>query len=250
MKQLILALFVVALSMPAMGDSINLNSSRSNPPSAQRDVGPTNPACVPWHPGCPPGPAGIAVGDEGTPSDPIPGGCKTCVPVVKAKTKAAPASGTGTITNDGSDRAVTVKGSKSNSDNVSADKTTTINNSKSNSFREASPQKSDNAGGANATTTINTSKSNNLRNASPQKSDNAGGANATTTINTSKSNTFRAANQQPGNPQPLESINLNSSRSNIYRQANPQPGKAASGQVGIAVDDPDASPADKFKFSK
>jgi hypothetical protein len=221
-KQLILALFVVALSMPAMGDSINLNSSRSNPPSAQRDVGPTNPACVPWHPGCPPGPAGIAVGDEGTPSDPIPGGCKTCVPVVKAKTKAAPASGTGTITNDGSDRAVTVRGSKSNSDNVSADKTTTINNSKSNSFREASPQ----------------------------RGDNAGGANATTTINTSKSNTFRAANQQPGNPQPLESINLNSSRSNIYRQANPQPGKAASGQVGIAVDDPDASPADKFKFSK
>jgi hypothetical protein len=221
-KQLILALFVVALSMPAMADSINLNSSRSNPPSAQRDVGPTNPACVPWHPGCPPGPAGIAVGDEGTPSDPIPGGCKTCVPIVKAKTKAAPASGTGTITNDGSDRAVTVKGSKSNSDNVSADKTTTINNS----------------------------KSNNLRNASPQKSDNAGGANATTTINTSKSNTFREANQQPGNPQPLESINLNSSRSNIYRQANPQPGKAASGQAGIAVDDPDASPADKFKFSK
>jgi hypothetical protein len=221
-KQLILALFVVALSMPAMADSINLNSSRSNPPSAQRDVGPTNPACVPWHPGCPPGPAGIAVGDEGTPSDPIPGGCKTCVPIVKAKTKAAPASGTGTITNDGLDRAVTVKGSKSNSDNVSADKTTTINNS----------------------------KSNNLRNASPQKSDNAGGANATTTINTSKSNTFREANQQPGNPQPLESINLNSSRSNIYRQANPQPGKAASGQAGIAVDDPDASPADKFKFSK
>lgn len=221
MKQLILALFVVALSMPAMADSINLNSSRSNPPSAQRDVGPTNPACVPWHPGCPPGPAGIAVGDEGTPSDPIPGGCKTCVPIVKAKTKAAPASGTGTITNDGSDRAVTVKGSKSNSDNVSAAKTTTINNSKSNSFREASPQ----------------------------KSDNAGGANATTTINTSKSNTFRAANQQPGK-QPLESINLNSSRSNIYRQANPQPGKAASGQAGIAVDDPDASPADKFKFSK
>jgi hypothetical protein len=221
-KQLILALFVVALSMPAMADSININSSRSNPPSAQRDLGPTNPACVPWHPGCPPGPAGIAVGDEGTQSDPIPSGCKTCAPIVKAKTKAAPASGTGTITNDGSERAVTVKGSKSNSDNVSADKTTTINNSKSNSFREASPQ----------------------------RSDNAGGANATTTVNTSKSNTFREANQQPGNPQPLKSINLNSSRSNVYRQANPQPGKAASGQAGIAVDDPDASPADKFKFSK
>jgi hypothetical protein len=32
---------------------------------------------------------GIAVSDPGTPSDPIPGGCKTCVPIVKAKVKSS-----------------------------------------------------------------------------------------------------------------------------------------------------------------
>jgi hypothetical protein len=79
--------------------AVTVKGSKSN--SDNRNVGPTSPL----------GPAGIAVGDEGTPSDPIPGGCKTCVPIVKARIKAPGLTNPDPL----SAEAVTIKSSKSNS---------------------------------------------------------------------------------------------------------------------------------------